>query len=113
MHAAVDHGLTWAGRAHTWAGSADTCAPARAPAGGEGAPELQESVQNFGINVGALAVLSYFLYRDVKTREVDLKSSRREEALGRLQVREQGGCRRMWVGVGVGSGAAAAWQKLW
>jgi hypothetical protein len=77
----------------------DSCAGARLAAGGEGAPELQESVQNFGINVSALAVLSYFLYRDIQKREVDLKSSRREEALGRLQVRGRGGGQQLWFPV--------------
>ena len=59
-------------------------------AGGEGAPDLQETVQNFGINSAALAVLGFFVYRDVSAQARDQAVIKREEALGRLQV---GGCR--------------------
>ncbi|KAL4422500.1 hypothetical protein ABPG75_008697 [Micractinium tetrahymenae] len=54
--------------------------------GGEGAPDLQETVQNFGINSAALAVLGFFVYRDVATARRDQAVVEREEALARLQV---------------------------
>ena len=38
---------------------------ARPRAGGAGAPELQETLQNFTINSVALTVLGFFVYRDV------------------------------------------------
>lgn len=56
------------------------------PAGGEGAPDLQETVQNFGINSAALAVLGFFVYRDVAAARRDQAVVEREEALARLQV---------------------------
>lgn len=62
-------------------------------AGGEGAPDLQETVQNFGINSAALAVLGFFVYRDVSAARRDQAVVEREEALARLQV--QTGCHRL------------------
>jgi hypothetical protein len=55
-------------------------------AGGEGAPDLQETLQNFGINAAALAVLSFFVLRDVSSQNKDQQVITREEALGKLQV---------------------------
>lgn len=60
------------------------------PAGGEGAPDLQETVQNFGINSAALGVLGFFVYRDVSAARRDQAVVEREEALARLQVRADG-----------------------
>lgn len=54
--------------------------------GGEGAPDLQETVQNFGINSAALGVLGFFVYRDVSAARRDQAVVEREEALARLQV---------------------------
>jgi hypothetical protein len=59
------------------------------PAGGEGAPNLQETLQNFGINAAALAVLGFFVYRDVSAQQKDQAVILREEALARLQVRQR------------------------
>ncbi|KAL4854848.1 Protein LOW PSII ACCUMULATION 1 [Chlorella vulgaris] len=54
--------------------------------GGEGAPDLQETLQNFGINAAALAVLSFFVLRDVSSQNKDQQVITREEALGKLQI---------------------------
>lgn len=54
--------------------------------GGEGAPDLQETAQNFGINAAALGVLGFFVYRDLSSQNKDQQVILREEALGRLQV---------------------------
>ncbi len=56
-------------------------------AGGEGAPELSESLLNFSINAAALALLSWLFSRDVAAAQRDSKVVEREEALGRLLVR--------------------------
>ncbi|KAI7840112.1 hypothetical protein COHA_006153 [Chlorella ohadii] len=53
---------------------------------GEGAPDLQETLQNFGINSAALAVLGFFVYRDVAAQRRDQAVIEREESLGRLLV---------------------------
>ncbi|PRW20574.1 LOW PSII ACCUMULATION chloroplastic [Chlorella sorokiniana] len=55
-------------------------------AGGEGAPDLQETLQNFGVNSAALAVLGFFVYRDVAAQRRDQAVIEREESLGRLLV---------------------------
>jgi hypothetical protein len=34
--------------------------------GGEGAPDLQESLQNFGINLTAVLILGFLVYRDIQ-----------------------------------------------
>lgn len=52
--------------------------------GGEGAPELAETVQNFGINSGVLALLLFLLWRDLQTKSRDEKVTEREEEMGRL-----------------------------
>lgn len=54
--------------------------------GGEGAPELQETLQNFAINSGVLAVLGFFLLRDLAANEKDKEVVQREEALAALQL---------------------------
>ena len=56
-------------------------------AGGEGAPELNETLLNVGINSAALAVLGFFLLRDLRGQQSDRKIVEREESLARLQVR--------------------------
>ncbi|PSC70246.1 LOW PSII ACCUMULATION chloroplastic [Micractinium conductrix] len=61
--------------------------------GGEGAPELQETLQNFGINSAALAVLGFFVYRDVASSRRDQAVIAQEEALGQLQLSLGGGSR--------------------
>lgn len=54
--------------------------------GGEGAPDLTESLQNFGINSAVLAVLGAVLYRDAQSKQKSLQVTDREELLSRLQV---------------------------
>lgn len=56
--------------------------------GGEGAPDLTQSITNLGINVAAIAVLSFLVLRDLQAREKDTRVTSREEALGRLLVSE-------------------------
>lgn len=55
--------------------------------GGEGAPDLTESVTNFAINSGVLAVVSALLYRESKAKAKSVEVTDREELLSRLQVR--------------------------
>ncbi|CAD7695268.1 unnamed protein product [Ostreobium quekettii] len=55
--------------------------------GGEGAPDLQESITNLGINLAAVVVLGFLFYRDVSQSDKDAAVTAREEALGALQVR--------------------------
>lgn len=55
-------------------------------AGGEGAPDVTESLQNLGINGLAVAVLGWLVARDLKGREQDEIVVAREESLARLQV---------------------------
>ncbi|GAX77479.1 hypothetical protein CEUSTIGMA_g4923.t1 [Chlamydomonas eustigma] len=54
--------------------------------GGEGAPDLTETLQNFAINSAVLAVLGVLLYRDAQAKQRALQVSDREELLSRLQV---------------------------
>ncbi|KAK9909916.1 hypothetical protein WJX75_009447 [Coccomyxa subellipsoidea] len=54
--------------------------------GGEGAPELTESLLNFTINAAALAAFSWLFSRDYQAAEKDKRMVDREEALGRLLV---------------------------
>ncbi|CAL8467582.1 g7120 [Coccomyxa elongata] len=54
--------------------------------GGEGAPELTESLLNFTINAAALAAFSWLFFRDYRAAEKDKRMVDREEALGRLLV---------------------------
>lgn len=55
--------------------------------GGEGAPDLTESLLNFTINAAALAAFSWLFSRDYQAAEKDKRMVDREEALGRLLVR--------------------------
>jgi hypothetical protein len=55
-------------------------------AGGEGAPDLTETLKNFTINAAALALLSWLFVRDFQGSEKDKRIVDREEALGRLLV---------------------------
>jgi len=59
--------------------------------GGEGAPDLTESLKNFGINSAALLILGAVFVRDWKAAGVDRRAVEAEEALGRLQVAMPGG----------------------
>lgn len=52
----------------------------------EGAPELTESLANFSINAGALALFSWLFSRDFRAAERDRRVVDREEDLGRLLV---------------------------
>lgn len=54
--------------------------------GGDGAPDLQESIQNFAINSGALALFIFLLLRDFKGQGKDQIIVEREEKLATLQV---------------------------
>lgn len=63
-------------------------------AGGPDAPDLNESLTNLGINVTAVAVLSWLVYRDVSSKQAELRITTREEGLGRLQVGGAGRWRR-------------------
>uniref|UniRef100_A0A061RBA2 Uncharacterized protein n=1 Tax=Tetraselmis sp. GSL018 TaxID=582737 RepID=A0A061RBA2_9CHLO len=59
--------------------------------GGEGAPDLQQTLQNFGINAGALALLVFLLARDQRRKKRELGVIEREERLAKLQVQDDGG----------------------
>ncbi|QDZ21244.1 protein LOW PSII ACCUMULATION 1 [Chloropicon primus] len=54
--------------------------------GGPGAPELEETLKNLAINGTAVAVLTYFFVKDLKSGKEKLKEVEVEETLGRLQV---------------------------
>lgn len=55
-------------------------------AGGEGAPDLQETLQNFAINSAAVAVFGFIFNRDINKQRSDKATIEREESLARLQV---------------------------
>lgn len=55
-------------------------------AGGEGAPDLTESLRNLAINGAAVGILGYIFQRDLKGQQSDKKVIEREEALACLQV---------------------------
>lgn len=55
-------------------------------AGGEGAPDLTETLLNLSINSVALAAFSFLFFRDLQGAERDKKVVDREELLGRLLV---------------------------
>jgi len=59
---------------------------AAALAGAPGAPALQETAGNFGVNAGALALLVFLLRRDLRSKSRDEERVDREEKLARLQV---------------------------
>ena len=54
--------------------------------GGEGAPNLVETLQNLAINGAAVAVLGFIFQRDLKGSQSDRRIVEREESLARLQV---------------------------
>ena len=56
------------------------------PVGGDGAPELEETLKNFAINSAAVTVLGIILNRDLKKQRADKSVIEREESLSRLQV---------------------------
>eukprot|EP00199_Chlamydomonas_sp_CCMP681_P000535 CAMPEP_0119113798 /NCGR_PEP_ID=MMETSP1180-20130426/45215_1 /TAXON_ID=3052 ORGANISM="Chlamydomonas cf sp, Strain CCMP681" /NCGR_SAMPLE_ID=MMETSP1180 /ASSEMBLY_ACC=CAM_ASM_000741 /LENGTH=471 /DNA_ID=CAMNT_0007102049 /DNA_START=9 /DNA_END=1424 /DNA_ORIENTATION=- len=62
--------------------------------GGEGAPDLQESVQNFAINSTAVVLLGWLVDRDLQSKQKVVRVTEREEVLGRLQI-ELGGTRQL------------------
>jgi hypothetical protein len=47
---------------------------------------MQETLQNFGINLVATLVLGFLFVRDMRARARDEETVKREEALSRLQV---------------------------
>lgn len=57
-----------------------------AGAGGEGAPDLAETLKNLAINGAAVAVLGFIFSRDLTGSQKDRRVVEREEALARLQV---------------------------
>ncbi len=54
--------------------------------GGDGAPDLTESLRNLAINGAAVGILGYIFQRDLKRQQSDKKVIEREEALACLQV---------------------------
>ena len=54
--------------------------------GGEGAPDFPETLQNFGINVGAVALLGTVVRNDVRSKQKAMQVTNREETMGLLQV---------------------------
>ncbi len=54
--------------------------------GGEGAPDLTETLLNLSINSAALAGFSFLFFRDLRGAEKDRLVVDREEQLGRLLV---------------------------
>ncbi len=55
-------------------------------AGGNGAPDLTETLLNLSINSAALAAFSFLFFRDLQGAERDKKVVDREELLGHLLV---------------------------
>jgi len=58
--------------------------------GAPDAPDLTETVQNFAINSGALALLVFLLLRDRQKANQQLKTIEREEVLAKLEVQVNG-----------------------
>lgn len=54
--------------------------------GGEGSPNLVETLQNLAVNGAAVAILGFVFQRDLRGSQSDRKTVEREEALARLQV---------------------------
>lgn len=54
------------------------------------APDLSETVQNFAVNSGALALLVFLLLRDRQKANRELKVIEREEMLAKLEVQVNG-----------------------
>lgn len=55
--------------------------------GGEGAPDLTDTLKNLTINGAAVGVLGFIFQRDLKGQKSDKRIIEREEALARLQVK--------------------------
>lgn len=49
--------------------------------------DLTQSLQNFAINSAALTIFGFLVYRDWSKEQVDQQQIKREEELGKLQVR--------------------------
>jgi len=58
----------------------------KAVQGGEGAPDMTETLQNFGINAAVAAVLAAILWRDNQEKQKSARITDREELLSRLQI---------------------------
>lgn len=58
--------------------------------GGEGAPDVTETLKNLAINGAAIAALGYIVRRDLNSSDRDKRVVEREESLARLQVRGHG-----------------------
>lgn len=56
-------------------------------AGGDGAPDLPETLKNLAINGAAVAGLGFIVQRDLASSQRDKKVVEREESLARLLVR--------------------------
>lgn len=54
--------------------------------GGEGAPDLNESLTNFGVNLTAVTIFALLVRNDLKNKTVAEEKLTREEALGNLEV---------------------------
>jgi len=78
------------GREESWPSMTNTALHAqvsqRCIAGGEGAPDLTDTLKNLAINGAAVGVLGFIFQRDLKGQQSDKKVIEREEALARLQV---------------------------
>jgi hypothetical protein len=78
-------------------------------AGGDGAPDLTETLQNFVINSAAFALLSFLFVRDIQSQDRDQRTIQREEMLGRLQVTWLPTCRGRLGAMHALSNRGAAW----
>lgn len=58
----------------------------KAMQGGEGAPDMQETVTNLGINTAGLILFAFLLRGELQGRDQIIKKVEREEELGRLSV---------------------------
>jgi len=58
----------------------------KAMQGGEGAPDMQETVTNLGINTAGLILFAFLLRGEIQGRDQIIKKVEREEELGRLSV---------------------------
>lgn len=66
---------------------ADPGAPLLPLCAGDG--DLTQSLQNFAINSAALAIFGFLVYRDWSKEQADQQQIKREEELGKLQVRRE------------------------
>ena len=55
--------------------------------GGEGAPDLQETIINLSINGAAITIFGFLFSRDLQQKDKDAAVVAREEALALLQAR--------------------------